>query len=381
MTGLLIHADSVTDADMFVATGVAAGDPFTYLEENGRRIIVTNVLEVDMVRRDSTATDVWLTDEFNLRELVREGMPGDQATMEGVRRAVERAGLSEVRVPPRFPLAVADYLREKGVTVTPDRDAFELRRRAKTPRQLEGMRAAQRATEAAFAASRELLGGSSPGPDGVLQNGGEPVTCERIRALIVETLREHGCEGEPPLVGAGPNGAMAHDLGYGPVHASEPIIIDIFPRHSESRYCADMTRTFCFGEPPELLVKMHDVILEALLRSTEAIRPGVSGRAVWEVSCDVIEAGGFRTVRGVGPGETLTEDFFHGLGHGVGVEVHEAPNLGLSGAAELRPGDVVTVEPGVYRRDFGGVRLEDLVHVTEDGHEVLTDFPYGLDVV
>ena len=189
MTGLLIHADSVTDADMFVATGVAAGDPFTYIEENGRRIIVTNVLEVDMVRRDSTATDVWLTDEFNVRELVREGMPGDRAVMEGVRRAIERAGLTEVHVPPRFPLAVADYLRENGLTVVPDRDAFELRRRAKTPRQLEGIRAAQRATEAAFAAARELIGSSSPGADGVLQAAGEPLTCEGIRALIIDKDR------------------------------------------------------------------------------------------------------------------------------------------------------------------------------------------------
>jgi Xaa-Pro aminopeptidase len=121
-------------------------------------------------------------------------------------------------------------------------------------------------------------------------------------------------------------------------------------------------------------------VLEALKRSTEAIAPGVPGERPWEVACDVIEAAGFRTTRQLERGETLDEDFFHGLGHGVGVEVHEAPNMGLGAREELRPGDVVTVEPGVYRKDFGGVRLEDLVVVTDGGHEVLTDYDYELEI-
>ena len=311
--------------------------------------------------------------------LVKEGMPSHEATMEGVRRSIEKAGLDAVLVPPTFPLALGDYLREHGVAVTPEPELFDLRRRIKDAAQLDAMRVAQRATEAAFAAARELIGSASPGPDGLVE-GGELLTCERVSARITETLRAHDCEGEPPIVGAGPRGALVHDLGSGPIAPGESIIIDIFPQHARSRYCADMTRTFCFGEAPERLRTMHATVYDALKRSTEALAPGASGVTVWEISCDAIEAGGYRTQRTVADGEQLDEDFFHGLGHGVGVDVHEPPFLGLGGTKELLAGDVVTVEPGVYRKDFGGVRLEDLVVVTEGGHEVMTEFDYELEI-
>jgi Xaa-Pro aminopeptidase len=248
----------------------------------------------------------------------------------------------------------------------------------KDERALAGITAAQRATEAAFAYFVEALGSSSPGRDGLVLEG-EPVTCERLTAGLEDVLRAHGCEGEPPLVSAGATVANVHEHGSGPIHQQESVIVDIFPRHAASRYHADMTRTFCVGDAPEQLRDMHRVVLDALLRSTERIAAGVNGRDPWEAACDVIEAGGYRTTRGLPAGESLDEDFFHGLGHGVGVEVHEAPNLGLSGD-DLLAGDVVTIEPGVYRKGFGGVRLEDLGVVREGGCEVLTDFPYDLEI-
>jgi Xaa-Pro aminopeptidase len=377
--GLLIHADSVRDADLFVATSISVVDPFSYIEADGRRIIVTSVLEADAARRNSTADEVWTPEEFGIRELVRGGMDRHVAELELTRRVLEKLSLDEVAVPVGFPLALADYLREHGVRVVPDRQRFEARRRRKDERALAGIRRAQRATEAAFERVRAMLAGSTPGADGLV-NEGEPLTCERVRAAIEETLRAHGCEGEPPIVSSGPQGAFVHELGSGPIRAGESLIVDVFPRDTQSRFCADMTRTFCYGEAPDRLRNMHGVVLVALRKSTEAMRPGASGTSVWEVACDVIEAGGYRTQRQAQAGETLDEDFFHGLGHGVGFDVHEAPGMGLGTPEELRPGDVVTVEPGVYRKGFGGVRLEDLVLVTEDGHEVLTDFPYDLEV-
>jgi len=365
---------------MFAATGVAVGDPYTFLELGDRRVIVASVLEADVIRRDSTATEVWMSDEFGARELVRSGWNWRDAEMESVRRVLERVGTTEVAVPDSFPVALADYLRSKGITVTPDQDRVELRRRRKSDRDLAAIRLAQRATEAAFDAARELLGSASPGADGLTRDG-RTVTCELVRETIVDALRQHGCEGEPPLVGAGPRGALVHDLGSGPIHAGEPIIIDIFPRHTGSRYHADMTRTFCVGAAPERLRVMHATILEALKRSTEAIAAGVPGYVPWEVACDVIEEGGFRTQRGLREGESLGEDFFHGLGHGVGIEIHEQPNMGQGYDAELLAGDVVTVEPGVYRKDFGGVRLEDMVVVREGGSELLTEYDYELEIL
>jgi Xaa-Pro aminopeptidase len=374
----LIYADSIRDPDLFVATGVSIVDPFAYVETDGKRVIVTSELEADAARRNSSATDVWTGSEFGARELVKGGMSHEQASLEIVRRALEKLGVRDVAVPPSFPLELADYLRGHGLAVQPDRATFEMRRRVKDERQLDGIRAAQRATEAAFARAVEVIGGSSPGGDGLVFEG-ETLTAERLTAELEDVLRAHGCEGEAPLVGNGPIGANVHEHGTGPIRPHESVIIDIFPRHIASRYHADMTRTFCFGDAPEQLRHMHATVYEALRVSEERIAAGVNGTAVWEAACDAIEAGGYRTTRGLGEGEKLDEDFFHGLGHGVGVEVHEAPNLGLAGD-DLLVGDVVTIEPGVYRKGFGGIRLEDLGVVREGGCDILTDFPYDLEI-
>jgi Xaa-Pro aminopeptidase len=373
-----MFADSVRDPDLYLATGITVGDPFIYVESDGSRVIVTSEIEADAASRKSRATDVWLSSRFGSRELVAGGMEGHDAQLEVLGRVVAELGLDEVVVPPSFPVAAADHLRGKGVAVRPDRVQFQRRRRAKDEHALAGVRAAQHATEAAMSRVVELLGSSSPKGEGLVLDG-EELTAERVRAEVIDTLRAHGCEGEPPITSPGPQGAFVHELGTGPIRPGESLIVDIFPMHAESRFCADMTRTFCFGEAPELLRHMHTTVREAVKRSTEAIRAGVNGRQVWEAACDAIEAGGYRTQRGLASGETLDEDFFHGLGHGVGLEVHEAPNMGLGGD-DLVAGDVVTIEPGVYRKGFGGVRLEDLAVVRDDGAEVLTDFPYDMEI-
>jgi Xaa-Pro aminopeptidase len=374
----VMHADSIRDPDLYLATGISVVDPFTYVETDGKRVIVTSELEADAARRNSTATDVWTGTEFGARELIKGGLDWNVATLEVVLRVLQKLDVSDAAVPPSFPVELADYLREHGIAVHADRAGFEMRRRVKDEHALRGIRAAQKATEAAFARVVAMLGASTPAAGGLVLDG-ETLSAERLTAAIEDVLRAHGCEGEPPLVGNGPTGANVHEHGSGPIRPHESVIVDIFPRHTETRFFADMTRTFCFGEAPEQLRHMHATVYEALRVSTDRIAAGVNGRAVWEAACDVIEAGGFRTTRGLADGESLDEDFFHGLGHGVGVEVHEAPNMGLAGD-DLLAGDVVTIEPGVYRKGFGGIRLEDLAVVREGGCDVLTDFPYTLEV-
>jgi Xaa-Pro aminopeptidase len=376
---VMMLADSVRDTDLFHATGVSIVDPFLYVEADGRTILVTSEIEAEAAAAHSRAGEVWLMSRFGTRDLQESGMSWDDVVLEVTARVAAELGIDEAVVPPAFPVEAADFLRGRGVAVRADRERFQMRRRAKDEVELRGIRAAQRATEAAMARVVEMLGAASANGAG-LELDGEPLTAERVRAGVIDTLREHGCGGEPPITSPGPQGALVHQLGTGQLKPGESLIVDIFPVDDASRYHADMTRTFCFGPAPERLRHMHATVHEALRRSTEAIRAGVNGRAVWEVACDAIEAGGYRTERGVAAGESLDEDFFHGLGHGVGLEVHEAPSMGRSGD-DLIAGDVVTIEPGVYRKDFGGVRLEDLAVVRDGGCEVLTDFPYDLEVI
>jgi Xaa-Pro aminopeptidase len=181
------------------------------------------------------------------------------------------------------------------------------------------------------------------------------------------------------IVAAGAEGAAGHDPGSGLLAANTPIIIDIWPRDDASGCYADMTRTFVIGEPAEDVLEMHRLTKEALELARAAVAPGVPGKAIWEIACDVYEAAGHPTQRNKEPGKPLVDGFFHGLGHGVGLDVHEEPSLGRgAGDTVLVPGDVITLEPGSYRSGYGGVRLEDLVVVTETGSETLTNFPYEL---
>jgi Xaa-Pro aminopeptidase len=226
-------------------------------------------------------------------------------------------------------------------------------------------------------AARDVLARATQS-NGSLTVDGEPLTVELLKAAIRRTFTEHNVASDDFIVSHGAQTAIGHELGYGEIAPDEPVVIDLWPKDPESACYADMTRTFVVGTPPDELVEYHRLVKEALDRSLEATKAGVPGVDIYMLVCEHFEAAGQPTALSKKPGEVLENGFFHGLGHGVGLEVHEAPNLGRGGTAELIPGDVVTLEPGLYRQGFGGCRLEDLVLVTEDGAENLTDFPYDL---
>ena len=202
-----------------------------------------------------------------------------------------------------------------------------------------------------------------------------------MRARIREVCAEHGAPtGDDIIVAGGPAGATGHESGSGPLAAGAPIVIDIWPRDEESGCFADMTRTFVAGGPAAAdVASWHSLCEEALERVYAILEPGVTGRELFGAACDVFEEAGEPTQRTKPEGESLRDGFFHSLGHGVGLEVHEEPSLGRTGADELVAGDVIAIEPGCYRNGYGGVRVEDLALVTEDGYERLTDFPYPLE--
>jgi Xaa-Pro aminopeptidase len=373
---ILIYSDTIRSAELRHEVPVSIGDPFLYVERNGTRHLVISALE--MPRLEGFGFETHPYEEFGADELRKSGMSWLEIDDEITLRAVLAIGVEKATVPGTFPLLLADKLRAKGVELVPDQSFFVDRRRVKSEAELAGIRRAQVAAEAGMTAARDLLRRADLNGKG-LQVDGEPLTSERVKSAITQAFLENGASSGEFIVSHGSQSAIGHHMGSGQIEAGEPVVIDLWPRDNESACCADMTRTFVVGDAPDELVEWHRLCKEALDRAVLDVRPGVTGRSVYDGSCEIFEAAGYPTQRTKQEGLPLEEGFFHSLGHGVGLDVHELPVLGMVGHEKLLRGEVFAVEPGLYRPGFGGCRLEDLVVVTENGAENLTRFPYDLE--
>jgi Xaa-Pro aminopeptidase len=373
---VLIHGDTVRSPELRHEVPVVIPDAFLYAEKDGRRTVVLHSLEIPRVREEAPELEIVPLEQLGADQLYTQGKQGWEIELELALRACRELGITQAIVPAGFPLGHADHLRANGVEIGVDRDFFNDRRRSKNETELRGIRNAQRACEAALDASRELLRRAQANGGG-LEVDGEPLTSERLKRVIEEVFADHGVEGSDMIVAHGPQAAVGHNMGSGQIAPSEPIVFDLFPKDKATGCYADMTRTYVVGEPPEELQQWYDLVKQALEVSTAGVKPGVNGRSLYEQVCTIFQNAGYKTQLNKEPGEVLEDGFFHGLGHGVGLEVHELPNMGRVGH-DLVPGDVITIEPGLYRSGYGGLRLEDLVLVTKDGYEVITDYPYEL---
>jgi Xaa-Pro aminopeptidase len=364
---VVMYADTIRSPELRHEVPVPAPDPMIFIERHDARLVFSGSLELPRIAAVDGLVPVPFED-IGYDDLIAAGKTWYEAAPELVLRACRHAGIEHAVVPRSFPVEVADHLRANGVDVAADGRLFDGRRRAKTEPELAGIRRALRASERAMARVRERLG-----------DGGER-TCEELKGEVSRVFAEAGVvTPDLVIVSHGPQTAVGHEPGHGRIRPGEPVVADLYPQDPASGCYADMTRTFCVGEPPAELVEYHELCRDALERVYAAIRPGVTGAELHRSACAVFEERGLPTQLSKRPGEVLEEGFFHSLGHGVGLEVHESPALGRNGE-ELVAGDVLAVEPGCYRKGFGGCRLEDLVLVTEDGCEVLTEFSYDLDV-
>jgi len=376
MTDVLIYGDTLRFPELRHELPIPVPDPFLYVERDGVKHAVISSLEIPRLE-ESGGIECHPLEEFGLDELYAQGYSRDDMIDEVSVRAVAALGVTSAAVPFFFPQLLADRLRANGVELRVDRALFDERRRVTREAELAGIRRAQRAAEAGMSAARDLLR-RAEASNGVATLDGEPLTSERIKAAIAAAFSERGMTSDEFIVSHGAQSAIGHHMGAGEIRPGEPVVIDLWPRDNESACYADMTRTFVVGEPSDELRAWHGLVKDALDRSFAAVRAGADGRAVYDAACEPLEQAGHKTQRTKTPGTALEDGFFHGLGHGVGLQVHEAPNLGLTSRDTLVAGDVVTLEPGLYRKGTGGCRLEDLVLVTGDGAVNLTDYPYDL---
>ena len=374
---LLVIGAPEHDADAYHLSGFLAPDPVICLRVAGKTYLAVSSLEYGRAEKEAPVDRLLSHDELKIIKLARELKSGAKAYAAAVANLLGELGAmgSPIVVPADFGILYADELRARGVTLTPDGKLFDGLRRAKTEEEISHIQKTQEAVEAACAHAVEILEEAEIGDDGTLEWRGETLTSEILRGEIDVELLRRGCSADGTIVAGGSQGADPHERGHGPLKAGESIIVDIFPVDLSTRYYSDMTRTFVKGEPDEDLQNMYDTVLASQEAALSMVKAGVNGKDIHNKVAEVMHEAGYKTnVHDQEEGKPLTEGFFHGTGHGVGLEIHEAPRVSVANE-EIIPGDVVTIEPGVYDPEVGGVRIEDIVVVTEGGCRNLTRFP------
>ena len=369
MADVLIYGDSRYPS-LRHEVPVPLPDPIVYIEKAGSRYVFAGSLDVPRLTAlgKDHGFEVVPFEDIGFAELLGEGHALPDLFDQLVVRACTNIGVSEVSTPRDFPLSTAEALRKAGISAVPAGEEFDLRRRVKNQAELAGVRRAERAAEAALAAIVAALA------DG----GG--ATAEAMRTLARRTFIEHGAlPHDLVVIAPGPAGADPHDEGHGPIEPGVPIVIDVFPRDIESGCWGDLTRTVCVGTPPDELVEWHRDVREAQQRAIESVRPGISGGELDRIAMESLSEKGYKTKLDSEEGSYPEEGFTHYLGHGLGLEIHENPTL-EAGGETLIAGDIVTIEPGLYRAGFGGCRIEDVVLVTDSGYELVSNAPYDLEV-
>jgi len=369
---ILMIAASEVDSNLYYATRFIAPDPFVFLEIKGERIMVMSDLEMDRAREQARVDRVLSYSDLERR--AKADAVTDPGVVDVVHCALREHGVKGLLVPGNFPFIHAKRLQDLGYRLETGKEPFFERRVVKTAEEVAYIEATQRATEEAVAIGHAALRAAAP-RDGVLWLDGEPLTSERIKRLINVKLMERECVAQHTIVAGGEQACDPHNEGSGPLPAARSIIFDVFPRHAASRYFADMSRTVIRSRPSSELRKLYQTVKDAQEEAVCKVKDGADGAKIHQGICERFEAAGYKT----GLVNGRMQGYFHGTGHGVGLDIHEAPRIAPVDAT-LRTGHVVTVEPGLYYLGVGGVRLEDVVLVTSNGNRNLTDCPQFLEI-
>jgi Xaa-Pro aminopeptidase len=367
----LMVAASEHDPDMLYATRFFAPDAFIFLEERGKRTLVLSDLEIDRARKQAKA------DEFVSYSALEREVQGKQKKAPAYEKVLShflrKRGVRSALVPASFPLGFAQELAASKIRLRTTNGLFWPEREAKTDDELKLMRRALQITEAGMARGIEVLSASKSGAGKKLSWSGKTLTSEVLRAEIDSAILRAGGLPANTIVAGGDQACDPHERGFGPLRGDSLIILDIFPRDAKSGYFGDMTRTVVRGRANEAQHRLWDTVRDGQALALKKMKPGVDGLKLHNEVKQFFTDRGFPTE--VRDGRQV--GFFHGTGHGLGLEIHEFPRFQKT---VFKPGQVLTVEPGLYYPGIGGVRIEDVVVVTKSGTRMLSKFEKRLEI-
>ena len=368
----LIVASSEASADMLYATRFRAPDAFAFVGTKERTAVLLSDLEVDRGRREAKVDDVVSYSE--LEKAVQGAKKKKPAYAKVLARFLKSRDVRRVLTPADFPLGLARALKKENIRVQPADALFWPRREIKNAEEIEALGAALRIAEAGMTRAHDILRRATIRKDGRLSWSRKVLTAEILRReMEIAVVRAGGEARGDTIVACGELACDPHERGSGPLFANQLIILDIFPRDARSGYFGDLTRTVARGTASEAQRRLWETCLSGQERALQALKPGASGREIHEdVKAFFTESGYPTQIR-----EGRWQGFFHGTGHGLGLEIHEEPRFA---AATFRQGQVFTVEPGIYWPGVGGARHEDVVEITADSCRLISDFPKQLEI-
>jgi Xaa-Pro aminopeptidase len=383
VNALLLYSESYKNANMYYLTKFLAPDPFIFLKKvDEDPLIVVNQMEYPRAQKQSIVKDVRSYFEYRYLEVMKTAKDSHLGTMKFIANVIRRevGADRKICVPHNFPAMTADVLEQEGLTVKPMFDIVEKSRESKDADEIDEIQAVQAVAEEVTTEAVDLIANADVGANGLLTVKKEPLTVGKVKSFFGHKFLDRECVIEEDIIVAcGLKGADPHYSGdsQDKLKANQPIVLDIYPRNVQKRYWTDMTRTIVKGRASDKVKKMFDAVLEAKNASIDAIESGALGNYVYDICCDVLEKAGYETTR---RGKQITRGLTHSLGHGVGLDLHEGPSMNELYKFPLKEHNIITVEPGLYDPDVGGLRIEDIVEVTKAGCSNLTKMEIELEV-
>ena len=360
---------------MLYGVGLFVPDPFIYLKTRGRPLIVMSDLEIDRARAQAPHCHVLSLSQY--RQKLRQNGVKSPRFASIIQQILRERKIRGVTVPENFPLGLATELKKLGIRIKARAGAFFPERETKSAAEVKKISAALIMAEVGMAEAMQVLRASKIGRDRKLIYHNVALTSEKLRAVIDSAISQVNGLAANTIVAGGRQACDPHERGFGPLRAHEPIIIDIFPRSHTTGYFGDITRTVVRGLASEAVQRLYDTVLRGQKIAFRKIRANARTADVHKAVREFFEQQGYKTGR---HHHGHLEGFFHGTGHGLGLEIHEPPRMGATSTGVLKPGHVVTVEPGLYYREIGSVRLEDVALVTKNGARNLTRFEKVLEI-
>ena len=370
---LLIIADSERDSNMYYATGFPAPDPFVFIRNDNEKIMITSDLELDRAKLESKADKVLSISKYE--RVIRKSGGNSFCLIEIVVAALREMNITKLQVPANFCVEYADFLRKNGFRLEVKREPLFDSREIKNEEEIEHIVKTLRNTEYALEKAVDCIRKSKVRDGFLFSARNIQITSESIRQMINVELMKRGCTAKHTIVSCGEHSCVPHNTGSGPIKANESIIFDVFPKDEETGYYADISRTVVKGKASRSLKKMYKAVASAQDLVFKSAGNDTRGDVIHRKVMKHLTSLGFKT----GKVKGKMQGFFHGTGHGVGLDVHEPPRISKS-KCTLKTGHIVTVEPGLYYPGVGGVRLEDMILITDDGCTNLTKSPKVLEV-